>query len=84
MALSYGAANCTTVTKINSAKVLAITIWNNDIANTLYIGFDGGVTASTGFPIPAQTAFTFDYTDVAPAGDYFGIGVSDVRWVGRT
>lgn len=88
MAMSFGGKTVTTsATKITSSQALAITFYNNDQTNAVYIGTDPTVTATTGFPIPPQTAFTFDFSALASATDYYGVtssGSIDVRWIGRT
>jgi len=88
MAMSFGGKTVTTsATQITSGPALAITIMNNDAAATLYVGTDASVTTTSGFPIPPQTAFTFDYQTLANATHYFGIcsaNTIDARWIGRT
>jgi hypothetical protein len=88
VAMSFGGKTCTTsATKITTSQALAITIMNNDASLTLYVGTDATVTTANGFPIPPQTAFTFDYQTLASATDYYGVAPSatiDARWIGRT
>jgi len=86
--MSFGGKTVTTsATQITSSQALAITIFNNDASATLYVGTDAPVTTSRGFPIPPQTAFTFDFATLAAASHYFGIcsvNTIDARWIGRT
>ena len=57
----------------------AVSICNNSTADTVYIGFDPGVSTGTGWPIPPGTAISLDINgDVKVYGVSGGTG-TDVR-----
>lgn len=56
----------------------AISIFNNSVARTLFIGFDPSVTTGTGWPIPAGTSLPIDLNGQI---EIYGIsnGITDIR-----